>query len=187
MVALTALWLPILLSAVLVFLASAVAHMVLTYHRTDFVRLPAEDAVLDALRSAKVPPGAYAFPYADSMKAMGSPEMRAKQERGPVGLLTLRSPGPPKMGASLLLWFVYCVVVGIFAAYLAGRTLTPGAEYLTVFRITGTVAFLGYAGGELVDKIWKAQSTSSTVKGVIDGLVYSLLTAGAFGWLWPAA
>ena len=187
MVALTALWLPILVSAVLVFLASAVAHMVLTYHQNDFGGLPEEDKVLDALRAAKVPPGAYAFPYCKTMKEMGSPEMRAKQERGPVGLLTMRPNGPPAMGKSLLLWFVYCLVVGVFAAYLAGRTLGPGADYLTVFRITGTVAFLGYAGGELVDLIWKAQTISNTVKGVIDGLVYALLTAGAFGWLWPSA
>jgi hypothetical protein len=187
MVALTALWLPILVSAVLVFLASAVAHMVLAYHRSDFARLPEEDKVLDALRGAKIPPGAYAFPYANTMKEMGSPEMRAKQERGPVGLLTMRPSGPPKMGKSLGLWFAYCVVVGVFAAYLAGRTLGPGADYLAVFRIAGTVAFLGYAGGELVDTIWKAQSISTTAKGAFDGLVYALLTAGAFGWLWPAA
>jgi hypothetical protein len=187
MVSLGALWLPILLSAILVFVASAIAHMVLTYHRSDYARLPKEDQVLDGLRAASIPPGAYAFPYADTMKEMGSPEMRAKQTRGPVGLLTVRPSGPPAMGKSLLLWFVYCLVVGVFAAYLAGRTLGPGADYLTVFRITGTVAFLGYAGGEVVDTIWKAQSTANTVKGVIDGLVYALLTAGAFGWLWPAA
>jgi hypothetical protein len=187
MVALTALWLPILLSAVLVFLASAVAHMVLTYHRTDYARLPQEDTVLDALRAAKIAPGAYAFPYADSMKEMGSPEMLAKQERGPVGLLSVRPSGPPAMGKSLALWFVYCLLVGLFAAYLAGRTLGPGADYLTVFRITGTVAFLGYVGGEIVDLIWKGQSLSNTLKGAFDGLVFALLTAGAFGWLWPAA
>jgi hypothetical protein len=99
----------------------------------------------------------------------------------------MRPNGPPAMGKSMGLWFAYCVVVGVFAAYLAGRTLAPGADYLTVFRIAGTVAFLGYAGGELVDLIWKAQSPSTTIKGVFDGLVYALLTGGAFGWLWPAA
>jgi hypothetical protein len=186
-IALTSLWLPILLSAVLVFAASSIVHMVLTYHRTDYGKLPAEDAVLDALRQAKVAPGSYLFPHASSPKEMGSPEMMAKYQRGPIGMLLVRPSGPPAMAKHLMWWFVFCLVVGIFAAYVASRTLPAGTDYLTVFRITGTVAFLGYASGDVIASIWRWQSWPTTLKGVLDGLLYALLTAGAFGWLWPAA
>jgi hypothetical protein len=185
MIALTALWLPIVVSAVLVFLASFILHMVLPYHRSDYAKLPAENDVLDALRDAKVAPGAYVFPHAPSPKEMASPEMQEKYGRGPVGMLLVAPSGPPAMTRNLIQWFVFCLWIGLFVAYVAGRTLGADAEYLTVFRLAGTIAFLGYASGDIVDSIWKLQSWKVTAKGVFDGLVYALLTAGAFGWLWP--
>ena len=51
MVPLTSLWLPILLSAVVVFAASSIIHMVLPYHRNDFKKLPDEEGFLAALRA----------------------------------------------------------------------------------------------------------------------------------------
>ena len=186
MVSLTALWLPIVVSAVLVFIASSIIHMVLTYHRSNYKQMPNEEKVLAAMRDAKVPPGNYGFPWCASPKEMGSPEMTEKYNRGPVGLLTVMPSGPPAMGKHLALWFVFCLVIGIFAAYLAGRLLAPGADYLTVFRVTGTVAFLGHGVGKLTDSIWMGVEWSSTLKHTFDGLVYALLTAGVFGWLWPA-
>jgi len=59
MVPAISLWLPILLSAVTVFLASSVIHMVLTYHRSDFKGLPSKDQVMDALRAFNIPPGEF--------------------------------------------------------------------------------------------------------------------------------
>ena len=85
-----------------------------------------------------------------------------------------------------MLWFLYTVVIGFMVAYVASRTLAPGAEYLKVFQIVGAVAFLGYAGAEPTASIWKFVSWGTTAKLVLDGLVYALLTAGVFGWLWPA-
>ena len=77
---LTVLWLPILVSTVLVFFASFLMHMVLTYHRSDYRKLPDEDRVLDALRSAGVTPGrTYHFPYC-THKEMKSPEAQEKLE-----------------------------------------------------------------------------------------------------------
>src|SRR5215469_3282648 len=144
MVPLTALWLPILLSAVIVFIASSIMHMVLAYHRSDYCKLPDEERVTDALRSAGVTPGRiYFFPYY-SFKEMKSALVVEKLKRGPAGLLTVLPSGPPAMGKNLLAWFVYCIVIGIFAAYLASRTLAPGTAYLEVSRIVGTAAFLGF-------------------------------------------
>jgi hypothetical protein len=187
MVTLTALWLPILLSAVAVFLASSLVHMVFTYHRSDYGKLPEEDRVVEAIRGAKVPPGTYMFPHAGSPKELRSPEMLAKFERGPLGMLTVRPGGPPVMGKNLAQWFVFCLVISVFVAYVCGRTLAAGTDYLAVFRIAGVVALLGYASGDVMASIWKWQGWGTTAKGVLDGLVYALLTAGVFGWLWPAA
>lgn len=185
MVTIPALWLPILLSAVGVFVASSLIHMVFKYHRRDYHKVPSEDRVLGALRSESLAPGVYVFPYAASSAEMSSPEMMEKYKRGPVGMLTMLPSAPPAMPKFLAQWFVYTLVVGVFVAYVASRTLSPGAPYLSVFRIAGTVAFLAYAGEEAVNSIWRGQPWSVTLKNTFDGLVYALLTAGVFGWLWP--
>lgn len=187
MVSLTALWLPIVVAAVIVFVASALSHMVLKLHKNDYSQLPAEADVLAAMRQAGVGVGNYHFPYCADMKEMGSPEMLKKLGEGPVGLMHVFPSGPPAMGKYLVRWFVFCLVVGVFAAYLAGRTLAPGTDYLAVFQVAGTAAFLAYGLGELVNWIWRGQSAGTTVKAMVEGLVYGLLTGGVFGWLWPAA
>lgn len=184
MVEMTTLWLPILLSAVFVFVASSVIHMLLPYHRGDYGKLPDEDAVLDALRAQGAAGGDYVLPHCVDPEERKDPELKAKLERGPIAFLTVRHGFG--MGRSLVTWFLYCVVMGIFAAYLASRFLAPGVEYLRVFRLVGTAAFLGYAGAMPADSIWMGRRWSTTAKHVLDGLVYGLLTAGVFGWLWPA-
>jgi hypothetical protein len=184
MVPLTALWLPILLSAVIVFVASSIMHMLLKYHQSDCKRLPDEDKVLAALRGAGLTRGLYMFPYC-THKDMKSPEMMEKFKQGPVGMMTLRDNGVPAMGKFLSMWFVYCLVIGFFVAYLTGRTLAPGAPYLAVHRVAGTAAFMAYGLGHLSNGIWKGQPWGMTIKEVADGLIYGLLTGGTFGWLWP--
>ncbi len=185
MVPLTALWLPIVLAAVIVFIASSIIHMVLPIHKSDYKKLPNEDKLLDALRGESLAPGLYHFPHCADHKQMNTPEMQEKYKKGPVGLLTIMPSGVPAMGGFLAKWFVFCLLVGFFTAYLAGRTLAPGAHYLAVFRVAGTAAFMGYGLGNFVDSVWKGQPWSNTIKHMIDGLLYGLLTAGTFGWLWP--
>ncbi len=184
MVLLTALWLPILLSAVIVFVASSLMHMLLTYHQSDYRQLPDEDKTLAALRPANLKPGQYVFPFCNH-KDMKSPAAIERYKQGPVGFMTIMPSGPPAMPKFLIQWFVYCLVVGFVVAYLTGRTVPFGAHYLAVFRVAGTAAFLVYGLGHLSNGIWKGQNWSATIKEVIDGLVYGLLTAGTFGWLWP--
>jgi Flp pilus assembly protein TadB len=178
------LWLPMILSAVIVFVASSLVHMVLTYHRSDYQKLPNEDAVSAAIRTGNAGAGLYMFPHM-SMADMRSPEGVEKFKKGPVGFLTLRRSGAPGMGKNLVQWFIYSMFVGLLVAYVAGRTVAPGAGYLPVFRIGGTVAFLAYAGGAPIDSIWRGQPWSVTFKAIFDGLLYACLTAGTFGWLWP--
>ena len=185
MVTITSLWIPILVSAVLVFVASSVVHMVFRYHWKDWSKMPGEDNVLATIRKENVPPGNYNFPHASSPAEMASEECVKKWEQGPVGFLTVIQSGPPKMGSQLLQWFIYTVVVGVMVAYVTGRTLGEGVEYLQVFRVAGAVAFLAYAGAEPVMSIWYKRNWSATIKFIIDGLFYALVTAGTFGWLWP--
>ena len=185
MIPLTALWLPILISAVVVFFASFIMHMVLTYHRSDYRKLPDEDRVTDAMREAGVTRGpAYFFPYC-SFKEMKSAPMIEKRKRGPVGFLTVLPAGPPAMGKNLVQWFLYCVVISIFAAYLSGRLLAPATAFLQVFRVVGTIAFLGYGAAHAQESIWGGRSWIVTLKHLFDGLVFALLTGAIFGWLWP--
>lgn len=187
MVAMTALWLPVLISAVLVFLASSILHMVLPLHRKDYDKLPDEGILLEAMRKANVQPGNYYFPRPADPKDMKSPEMVEKYTQGPVGMMNILPSGPPAMGGFLAKWFIYCIVIAIFVAYLCSRTVAAGAEYMTVFRAAGTVAFLGFGGGHAQESIWKGQRWGTTLRHLVDSLVYALLTAGAFAWLWPAA
>jgi hypothetical protein len=183
---LAALWQPIVLSAVLVFILSAIIHMVLKYHNTDYKRLPNEDAVRAALRSGNPEPRRqYIFPYAAEMKEMGSPEMQQKFIEGPVGVLYLRQPGPPTMGPALAQWFLFTLWVSLLVSYVAARTIQPGAEYLDVFCTVGAVTFLAYAAGVLPASIWMGKPWAVTAKEMFDGLLYALVTAGTFGWLWP--
>jgi hypothetical protein len=185
MVALSALWLPVVLSAVAVFIASSLIHMVIGWHNSDYGKLPNEDAIRDAMRDGNVEPGDYYFPRADDLKDNMSEAMQAKFAAGPSGKMTVFPKGPVNMGKNLLHWFFYCVVIGLFAGYVGSATLAAGTDYLNVFQVVGTAAILGYAGGAWQAVIWAGRKPMSALKDLADGVIYGLLTAGVFGWLWP--
>jgi hypothetical protein len=185
MVTLGALWLPIVLSAVLVFIASSIIHMVLKYHSKDYTRLPNEDAVRAAIRTGNPPPAQYIIPYCSDMKAMETPEMKQKYLEGPVAVLNIMRPGPPTMGKALGQWFVFILVVSIFIAFAAAHAISAGAPYLHVFRVVGMIGFLAYGMGQVPAAIWMGKPWKVAVKELFDGLVYGLVAAGTFGWLWP--
>lgn len=185
MTPLTALLLPILLSAVVVFVASSIIHMAPLWHRNDFPAPPDQDGVLDAMRPLAIPPGDYMLPRAQSMAEMKTPEFDEKLTRGPVVIMTVLPNRRIGMGKPLVLWFVYSIVVSTFAAYVAGRALAPGASYLEVFRFAGATAFIAYCAALWQNSIWYGRSWGLTLKQTADGLIYGMLTAGVFGWLWP--
>jgi hypothetical protein len=185
MVPVTTLLVPILVSAVFVFIASSVIHMVLPFHKNDLKRLPREDDVLDALRAFNLPPADYGAPMPASIGDMKRPAFIEKRTKGPVVFMTVMPSGPPAMGTSLALWFVYSLLVSLFAAYIAGHALPPGVHYRTVFRFVGASAFMGYSLALLQNSIWWGRNWGMTLRSMVDGLLYALLTAGTFGWLWP--
>src|SRR5437899_1695789 len=164
MTELTALWLPILLSAVIVFVTSSIIHMVLPWHKSDYPRMANEDKFADAVRPLAIPPGDYMVPRPATRQDMSSPEFAEKMKRGPVMVLTVMSAGPMSMGRNLAQWFVYILVVGLFAAYVAGRALAPGAHYLQVFRFVGAAAFLSYSVALWQMSIWYRRAWSITIK-----------------------
>jgi hypothetical protein len=182
-VSLVSLWLPIILSAVVVFVASSLIWTVVKYHNSDWQKLPDEEAARNALRGST--PGQYTVPYAATDADRKSEEWQARYSEGPAAMVTVFPQGSPSMGKQLIQWFIYAVAISFLVAYVASVALAPGAEYLQVFRVTGSVAVLAYAGAAPFGSIWFGHTWSRTVKEVIDGLIYGMLTAGMFGWLWP--
>jgi hypothetical protein len=180
-----ALWIPIVLSSVLVFVVSSAIHTLSPWHKNDYPALPNQDAIMDALRPFSLTPGDYMVPRPGSMAEMRTPAFIEKVNRGPKVVMTVMQPGMTGMGKSLSGWFVYLLVVNAFAAYVAGRALPVGADYLHVFRFVGTAAFLGFSLALWQLTIWYSRSMSITVKATVDGLIYALIAAGTFGWLWP--
>jgi hypothetical protein len=186
MTGIAALWIPIFVAAVIVFIASSIIHMGPFWHRSDCPKVPNEDKVMDALRPFAIPPGDYMLPRAKDMKDMKSAEFMEKIKRGPVMIMTVLPNGCPSMANNLAQWFLYIVGVSTLAAYVTGHLLPPGTEYLTVFRFACTAAFIGYAVALWQMSIWYKRAWSLTLKATLDGVIYGLLTGGAFGWLWPA-
>lgn len=187
MVELMDLWLPIVLSAVIVFVASSIIWMATPLHKHDY-KDPGdkEGAILDTVRGAGLTPGVYFVPWCAPKNAK-DPAHIAKMDAGPWAMMTVL-PGKPNMGRMLGLWFIHAVVIAVCVAYLASHAgLAAGAEYLSVFRIVGTTTLLAYAGFALPMYIWHGLPGRRAAGMVVDGLVYALLTAGTFAWLWPSA
>jgi len=181
------LWLPVVASAIAVWLVSAIVHMVLKYHRADHGKLPDEDSVAQAIRKSSPAPGLYVFPYCSDMAQMKDPAMQKKYKEGPVGILTVLGNGMPSMGKYLLQWLGLCFLVSFVTAYVARHTLSVATDGLTVLQITGTIAFMAYGFGYIQDSIWKGIPWSNSLRGLLDALLYGVTTGLVFRLLWPGA
>ena len=178
-------WLPILGSAVGVFVASSLVHMVLKWHNSDYRKLANEDEARAVLRSTT--PGMYVTPYCADMKEMQKPENIQKFVDGPVAMITVLPSGKPSMGKPLLFWFLLNLFVSVIAAYIATKMLMPGASFLAVCRPVATITFMSYAAGSISSGIWAGRSWPSVTKEVLDAAIYATVAACVFAWLWPAA
>jgi hypothetical protein len=186
MTVLHALWLPILLSSVFVFAASSIIHMALQWwHKSDYGKLPEEDKVMEAVRPFGLSPGDYMVPNCPSSTEMRTPEFRDKLQKGPVMILTVMPNGMMNVGKSLVLWFIYLVVVSGFAALVACHALPVGAHHRQIWHVVGLTSFLAYSAALWQMSIWYRRSWCTTIKSTIDGLIYAAITAATFGWLWP--
>jgi hypothetical protein len=179
------LWLPIVLSAVLVFIVSSLVHMVFKYHNSDYRQLANEDEVRAAISRGTPGPGQYILPHVLGGSGMRDPAVVQKLKEGPNGVLVLRRPGLPTMGSFLGQWFVYLLVISALVALVAAHTISPGAGHHYRFHVIALVAFLAYGGSHAQLAIWRGQPWTATLKDIVDSLLYALVTAETFSLLWP--
>lgn len=185
MVSLAQLCFPILLSAIFVFIASSILHMVLrAWHGQDCSGFSNEDEVRAAMRKGSAGAGIYIVPYCKP-EEMKKPETQQKFKEGPVAFVFMRASGAMNMAAPLIQWFVFCVLVSFFAAYLAASTLAPATPAMQVFRIVVVAALMGYAFGSAPMGIWWGHPWRSAIKHAIDGAIYALIVGATIAWLWP--
>jgi len=178
------LWKPIVLSGVAVFILSAMAWTVLPHHRKEYGPMANEDGVADAMRAGGIAPGRYSLPHAGDAKAMGTPEMKAKMERGPIAFITVMKGGNRGMGPMMVQSVIANIIIATFVAYIASTALPAGAAYMTVFCLVATATFMAYGLGTIPDSIWFGKPWRSYALNAADSLVYALVTGGIFGWLW---
>ena len=175
------LWLPILASAAACWVMSAIIWTALKYHNSDYRKTADEDAVRAALKGNE--PGYYLLPYCLDPGELKNPEVKQKYDEGPLAYITVLPNGVPGMGGKLVGMVIYFVIIGVMCAYFVTRTLAPEADYLAVFRVAGTVAFVANSFAIVPESIWFGRPWSITIKNFIDALIYGLLTGGIFGWL----
>ena len=180
------LWQPVLLGSFSAWIASALIHMALKYHNSDYKELQNEDAVRSALRSARPGLGVHSVPYCIDMGQLQEEAMQAKFREGPVALVTVLPSGLPNMGKLVGQQLLHFVLGCALVAYCATLALSPGADYMTVFRFVATVTFLTFSWAVVPFSIWYGHSWSSAAKYLLDALIYGLLVAGCFAWLWPS-
>jgi hypothetical protein len=181
---LMSLLLPILLSAVAVFVLTMVIHMS-PWHKSDHLRLPDEDGVMTALRPFNIPPNDYVTPHPGSMEYMKSPEYDAKRNAGPVMFVTVVPSGPWAIGKMMGLWFLFVLVVSASVACVIATIVPPGGHAHGVFHHVVVITFLTYAMGAVPLSIWYNRKWSTTFRNAVDALLYALATGWIFMMMWP--
>jgi len=184
--ALLSLWLPILLSAVVVFVISSLIHMVFKWHNPEYRGFSNEDAVRDAIRTGNPSPGQYVLPYCKEMKELGTEAMKQKYQEGPVGFVTLTQSGSPNMGKSFVAWFLMSIIVGAIGAFIATQLfgLDP-ARARAAAKLVGAVTFLSYGMGTIAESVWMGRTWTASAKFLLDAALYGIGSGLVFFWLWP--
>ena len=185
-ISITELWQPIILGAVLAWVASGVIHMVVKYHNADYLKLSNEDEVSAALKNSAAEPGIYSLPYCDDPGQMSDEGLQKKFIDGPVAFVAIFENGLPNMGKLLFQQFAFFLLGCVLIGYCATLGLSPGADYLTVFRFVATLGFIAFGWGVIPYSIWYGHSWATAGRYLVDAIVYGLIVAGAFSWLWPA-
>lgn len=179
------LWLPVVATAVFIFVASSLIHMVFKWHNSDYGKLGNEDQVRDAIRAGSPTPGQYITPHCVDMKEMGSEAMTKKYLDGPIAFITIKKNGPPTIGTALILWFLFSLLVACIAACVACQAFGIKADPRQAGHLVGVLSFMTYAGGSVCLGIWMAKPWGSVAKDVLDALIYGVISGLTFMWLWP--
>lgn len=181
-----ALWLPVVLSAVVCFFASFFLWAATPWHKPDMKAFPDQDAADEAFNRLGLAPGHYVMPQPRDKAECKSEAFQERYKRGP-WLSVMVQNGMPNMGKNMALTVGVFLLTGIGIAYVAGLSMTPGTDSMRVFRVVGSVAFMAYGFGSMINGVWFGKPAGWVFRDLVDALVYALLTAGFFGWLWPAA
>ena len=186
-VSLLELWLHIVVGTALAWVASGLIHMALKYHSSDYQKLANEDDVTAVVRQGSPGIGIFHFPHCPDMADMKNESMQKKFIDGPVGFLTIFPRGLPQMGKLMVQQISFFLTGCVLIAYSATLVLAPGAEYMSVFRFVSTIGFLAFGWAQIPMSIWFGHLWSTTAKYLLDALIYALVIAGSFAWLWPTA
>ena len=184
-VSLLQLWLPILLSGIFCWFASALIHMLIKYHNSDYKKLSNEDQVADVIRDGNATPGFYHLPYCVDMKQMNDEAMKKKFVKGPIALISVFENGMPPMGKLLSLQLLYFIIACILIAYVATLSLSPAADFMVVFRLLIVISFLTFGYAVIPNSIWFGHPWSNSIRYLIDAVIYAAVVAATFAWLWP--
>lgn len=178
------LWLPIVLSAVIVLIGSATVWMALKYENAQWQPIDGEDQLRETVRKLNLAaPGQYVFPHGLGREGMAA--AMKKMEEGPNGVLLLTRPRKFSMTSQLVQSFIYYLVASFFVAYVASHALGAGSQYLRVFQVVGPTGFMAYGCALVPEAIWFGRTWKGVTMSLISALIYGCLTAGTFGWLWP--
>ncbi len=180
--ALLSLWLPILLSAVVVFVISSLIHMLLNWHASDYGTFENEDAVRDAIRAGNAGPGRYVIPKCREMKEMASEAMKKKYADGPVGHITLLPNGQPSMGKYLGMWFLWALVIAVATTgFIVTQIfdLNP-SRVRAVSKLVFALTFIAHGFGTVTESIWAGRPWSQSIKYLIDAALYAVGSAAVF-------
>lgn len=183
---LTALWLPILLAAVVCHVASFILWAASKWHNPDINPVPDQDAADAAINGLNLKPGFYMLPCSHDKEDWKKPEVIERYKRGPWATINV-FPGQPNMGKNLGLTLLMFFIISIGVAYLAASVLAPGTAYTKVFQVTCTAAVLAYTFGGVINGIWFGKPAGWVIRDIIDAAIYACITAGMFAWLWPGA
>jgi hypothetical protein len=181
MVSLASLWLPIVVSGVVVFFAAFLAWMALPHHRKDWGRLGNEDRFFEMLRDQGIEPGEYMFPWCHGLE---KDEMQTRYKAGPWGTLYVLD-AQPNFARNLVLTFLFYLAVSLLAGYVASMSLAEGADAAQVFRVVSVCAMMGYCLGSIPGEIFTGRRLRPMLACFADGVVFALITGGIFAWLWP--
>jgi hypothetical protein len=187
---LLSLWLPILLSAAAVWIASMIVGMALPHHKQDWIGLPdppGEDGFMDYLRKSGLKPGNYLFPDFRGREALKSEKVEKALKEGPVGHLSVWQT-PLTMGGKMVGTFIVYLVVSALIAYLTRVALPPipgPTPFAKVFQFATTAGVLAYCFSFIPNALWWGSYKRTIVANVIDGILYAAITGAIVAWRWP--
>ncbi|GAA4354171.1 hypothetical protein [Kangiella marina] len=181
------LWLPILLSGLFAWIASALIHMVIKYHNTDYKKLNDEDGISNAIEQSGDKPGFYTLPHCADFNEMNDPAVQARFKKGPIAIVTVMNNGLPPMGKLLIQQFLFFVIGSLLVAVIGCLTLSKSAVAVDIFQVLFVAGFMCFGWASIPYSIWFGHPWLVTVKYLVDAVIYSAVIAATYTWLWPSA